>query len=347
VKVKRAPKPSSFTAPIGQNTIPGQAQAKAKVKRATKKVERNVVAPAIPKLKHPTSAQRGAAVSLVAGSLRKQGITTPAQVKALPKAQRVRVNRAEGYASTNTKRTNAAGALVRGVQGPYSQKELARIGRLADAQTRAQVLPGPKHSKVSIGPASIDLTNLASGRIVQNIEHSQIPAFLHAGKQLLGGMTTAGGKLVRGKGLLAHGAQDAIDLPGNIVTSTWYLAQHPVKGAEATGKTIAHTVVHPVHDFKAHPLNTFLILRGVKSAIGHPIGAGMRALPSETTKRLASTERTARTIPGTNIVYQRHFSGDPSTKATQVGYRQGPQPGGEVRCRQALRRAGSHEGARQ
>src|SRR5437868_13777428 len=113
-KVRRVkPAPSSFTAPIGQNTIRGQKQAKAKVQRATRKVERNVSLPAIPKLKHPTSAQRGAAVSQVASSLRKQGVTTTAQVKALPKEQRVRVDRAKGYATTNTTRAHGAGALVR------------------------------------------------------------------------------------------------------------------------------------------------------------------------------------------------------------------------------------------
>jgi hypothetical protein len=161
VKVKKAkPNPSVF-GPIGRADAPltkAQHQAHVNVQHAQRKIERKAVVPYVPKLKHPTGAQRGAAQTIVAKGLRKQGITTKAQVKALPPEQRKRVHRATGYTTTAVKYLNARNALAQGETG-RTVRELAAKGEAIDAKTRAQILPNPHpHKIVTLGPANLDLS---------------------------------------------------------------------------------------------------------------------------------------------------------------------------------------------
>jgi hypothetical protein len=319
VKVKKKAAPSPVFGPLGRADAglkKAQHQAHAKTQRAQRKVEARTVVPYVPKLKHPTPAQRGAAVSQVAQSLHKQGITKPSQVKALPKAQRVRVNRAIGYANTNRKLVASMPSNVR---------------------DRAQILPGKPHKHVGIpGVASIDLT-ATSRAISKKLAGNQIAAVLKAVPEAA--KLTAKQKGVIG--LAGRGLQDAIDLPANTITSSYLVGKeaatgHPGKAAKMLYEPIKQTVEHPAKSFSQHPLNTVLIGRGIKGAVGHSTGRVLRTGVAGTTlKKAASVERTAKTLPNARVTTQRRYSGDPSAKLVQVAHE-------KVKVRRAAKKGKPH-----
>jgi hypothetical protein len=114
-KVKRRRKavspPASVFGPIGRadaGLTRARTVAHQRTQRAQRQVERRVVVPYVPKLAHPTSRQRGAANALVAASLHRQGIRTAGEVRALPKAQRRRVNRCRTSGRWGRRRSSAA-----------------------------------------------------------------------------------------------------------------------------------------------------------------------------------------------------------------------------------------------
>jgi predicted flap endonuclease-1-like 5' DNA nuclease len=140
--------PAAIFGPVGRadaGITRAQRVAHQRTQRAQRKVERRVVVPYTPKLAHPTPAQRGAAQSIVARGLHRQGITTPTQVNALPRAQRQRVSRAKGYSRTARKYSQAQRALA--AQPSLAQQAralgLASIAGLSPAaQSRALALRG-------------------------------------------------------------------------------------------------------------------------------------------------------------------------------------------------------------
>jgi hypothetical protein len=321
-KVKKAkPTPAAKSPVFGPPTradapiVKAQAKAHKQTAKARKAVERNVVVPAIPKLKHLTDQQRGTAKRQVATSLRKQGIRTKADVKALPKVQRERVNRAIGYAHTADVRAQAATALANGYAGK-TVRETAAIGRQIARSNRAEVTPGHPHKQANLGIASIDLT-LASRKLGEKLAGNPAAAFMH-------GTTKLGEYAGKHLGVPGRALQDAIDLPANTVSSVYYVGKqgatgHPLKAGEAVLAPIVHTLKHPIQSFDEHPLNTVLIGRGVKGAIGHTAGKVMRtgALGAGA-KRAAGTERAPQVLPGSGKVVRRTYSGDPSSKAVAV-----------------------------
>jgi hypothetical protein len=104
-----------------------------RTQRARRKVERRVVVPYVPKLAHPTAGQRGAAQSIVARGLRRQGITTAQQVRDLPKGQRRRVERAIGYGKTARRNVD----VQRARQQAPTLAEQARALALASLAARS------------------------------------------------------------------------------------------------------------------------------------------------------------------------------------------------------------------
>lgn len=128
---------------------------------------------------------------------------------------------------------------------------------------------------------------------------------------------TAGGKILR------NAINDAIDLPAGTVTSAYYIGKqaatgHPLKAGEALLKPVADVVKNPGKSLVEHPLNTVLIGRGIKGAVGHGVGGTMRRVPIESVRRAASTEREAKIVPGTAKTVRRQYSKDITTKGVQV-----------------------------
>jgi hypothetical protein len=324
VKVKKAkPNPSVF-GPIGRADAPlkkAQHQAHVNVQHAQRQIERKTVVPYVPKLKNATGAQRGAAQAIVAKGLRKQGITTKAQVKALPPEQRKRVHRATGYTTTAVKYLKARNALAQGETG-RTVRELAAKGEAIDAKTRAQILPNPRpHKIVTLGPANLDLS-AGIKTIGKHLAGNPIAAVTKAVPEGVDLTAKKKGAI----GLTGRALQDALDLPASTVTSVYLVGKatatgHEGKAVHMLADPIVQTVKHPLKSFSAHPLNTVLIGRGIKGAIGHTAGRVMRSgALGKGAKAAGSTQQAPLEIPGAKREIHRQYSRDVTAKAVQVAH---------------------------
>lgn len=120
-----------------------------------------------------------------------------------------------------------------------------------------------------------------------------------------------------------NAGKDVVDLTANAIPSVYVpgkaVAQgHVGKAAKMLAQPFIDTAKHPVKSFIQHPVGTVLLVRGGEGAIGHGAGRVLRGLPSETTRRIASTERAPKVIPGTRVEQQRPYSKDVIEKGVQV-----------------------------
>lgn len=290
---------------------PAQAQARKKVIRATRPIEKNVRVAHIAHPYHLTPSQVTARNHIIARTLHDQGVTTTEDVAALPKAARRRVKFATNSAQGRTHAALALLAHSRGYTG--SQNELAAVGHRMLAHD--YIKGGDLHKRIGLPFGTIDLTP-ALGAITSHLKGNPISATIK-GVQELGNWGAKHG------GIIGRAANDALDLPANTVSSLYYVGKqaatgHPLKAGEALVDPIIQTVEHPVKSFTEHPLNTVLIGRGIKGAIGHGAGFTMRHVPIDGVRRVASTEREAKVIPGTGRVIRRQYSKDVISKAGQA-----------------------------
>lgn len=160
---RRSTPTASFARPLARADAPitrAQTRARRRTDRARRKVNRRTEAPALPKLASPTSTQRAAATQLTIRSLRGQGLT-PADIRAMPAAQRKRINRGLGYRDTNQRNVDIRVALAERVR-------------------QAQEVPLPdgfKYGRVSGKPTVLKRTkNPHTGAI------NWLPADTYAGK---------------------------------------------------------------------------------------------------------------------------------------------------------------------
>jgi hypothetical protein len=125
------------------------------------------------------------------------------------------------------------------------------------------------------------------------------------------------------KETLQHAGRDVIDIPANAIPSLYLpikksLTGHESEAVKMLTDPFVQTAKHPIKSFIAHPVGTALIVRGGEGAIGHGLGKTLRTLPSETTRRIGSTERRPAIVPGTALRQDRKFSKDVLVKAAQV-----------------------------
>lgn len=103
---------------------------------------------------------------------------------------------------------------------------------------------------------------------------------------------------------------DAIDLAANAVPSVYKPARDIASGkTKEAAKRIVDPYVqvakHPKKSVLEHPLQTGLLISGVRGAVTHGVGKGLRTLPSETTRKYASTKREPKRAEGLPLRVER------------------------------------------
>lgn len=301
-----------------------QRVAAAHVRRAKRQLPTPSV-PVVPKLAHPTRVQRQTAKDLAVQSLGRQGVQTRADVEALPALERQRANRALGYARTLDKYDQAQQAARAGVHAP-TITGLQRAGQALAAQAAVAAHPGQPHSRLTLGPASVDITSLGRGILGATSLNtgSDENAFLrHALGDVgaLGALPVVGGYQVGSAAWeLAHGHSGRAKRLGTglvqgLKTSVpgELLQGHPSAAAES---------------FRQHPVFAALDLAGAVGAVGRVGGALARGAGSTVADEgvrgtLARAGTTVRPAVGINVDggiahAQRTYSKDLVRKAAQV-----------------------------
>lgn len=128
-----------------------------------------------------------------------------------------------------------------------------------------------------------------------------------------------------GKGhrkIVGNAAKDIVNLPVQTVPSVYHLGERVVEGkvdeaAEMLIQPYKDLVKDPGKAFTEHPINNALLVAGPVRGTTRATGAVMRKVPGPT-RRLASTKRASRTLPGTSLRETRSYSPDPVVKAGQV-----------------------------
>jgi hypothetical protein len=303
------------------------------------------VAPAIPKLTHPTSTQRSAAKSLTAASLHRQGIRTRADIAALPAEQRQRVNRAIGYSRTSTKRSDAAAGRIAVRQMTPVQltalginprtltvRQLATLGRRMRAVRGDLVTAGRDHRRVGIGPAAIDLTSATKGLQRGIMAATSLDTGDLGPREFFGNAASDVGAIASAPYVGAY----------TIGAGTYDLVRHGrtkrlTDLAKGVGEGLLHSVPgelvrgHPgraADALREHPVFAALDISGAAAIAGRTAGAVARGLGSHATEggargSLARAGTTVRPAVGLNedgglAVTQRSYSKDLTRKAIQV-----------------------------
>jgi hypothetical protein len=335
------PPPHDLFGPIGRADRPitrAQHAAHQRTQRATRKVERNVALPALPKLSHPTSAQRAGAANLFAGSARRQGVRTTSDVNVLPARERVRAHRAMGYSRTLQRRQEERVARYYGVQAG-THRELAAAGR-AIAQARAiRARPGVHRDKVlaagflpgnlhinlsSVGRSLMSATSLNKGDLGPR-------TFFKGAASDIGALGTF--PIVAGESLALGGYQA-------VRHGDTSRLRHLVGGAAQglshgfAGSLILHGDPNAaVEQLRHHPIFAALDLAGAESVVGRTAGALTRAAGSTVTDaglrgslaRAGSTVRAPLALSNDvgavtegGLIHERTFSKSLSRKRAQA-----------------------------
>lgn len=324
----RKPDPAVFgpLAPATAGLEQAQRTAARKTQRARKRAEANIVVPAVPKVTGASPAARGDAQRRVARALKAQGVTTPQEVAALPKAQRQRVNRTVGYQRTQQRNLDAT--VVPDQSGTVTRR--AAVGRALLAAERAVAKPGQPHTTVGLPGATIDLTSLEH-KAGDALAGNPLSGFLKGGASLLaaGDLVDKLGapKAVRtGLKLLANVPRDALTIAAEAVPSVYHLGSEVATGH--IGQAF-HQILQPYknlyhdpgHAIVNDPVGSLLLASGVEGAVGRVAGAGARTagrLGATGLGRAAGTRRSPLTLPGTAVEVRRDYSPDVIRKGVQV-----------------------------
>jgi hypothetical protein len=122
----------------------------------------------------------------------------------------------------------------------------------------------------------------------------------------------------------ANAGRELVDIPANVIPSTYDIAatatHDPYKAAGMIVQPYIDAAKHPLKSLEEHPVGTILLASGVKGAVGRGGGKALRSAPSETLRKVGSTDRphATRTVPGTSLTQTVPYSRDVINKGIQV-----------------------------
>lgn len=106
--------------------------------------------------------------------------------------------------------------------------------------------------------------------------------------------------------VLKNAGKDVLELPANVISSTYLTATHPGEVAKGTLEQLKH----PLKSLEQHPISTALIFRGGEGALSRGLGDVARLAPKDSPlHEFASTERVPLHLTGNADVQRRYSKG--------------------------------------